>query len=269
MSAIEPNKLFETSTFKWPSPPFFKTVPGHEKKYPESCIVDLLDKRSITGKLIKFSPDAKRLLVQRASDNNNIMLTFDDIKNIQLLSAKPITLDSQFLQKHGAEVFPPSEKQPYQITFVDKTTMSGETMGYVEKKAGLYLFPTAKNDNIEKHFIPHHAIKDYQIGDKIGNLLIDNKHATVKDIQQALAHQKSIRDKGLADQLNQTNIFSASELRRAITINATRPELKLETALTELNLASEAQINSAREKQKSNNLTSNYQNSTLTLLHSK
>lgn len=252
MGHIALDVSLEMSTFKWPNPPYFKVIHDADKPLLESCIIDLLDQNTLTGKLVRFSPEEERVLLQPFNRKEDQIITFDQIKNLQLLSPVSIVSEEDFLKSRAQEVFPPSEKQAYQIDLIDDTQLNGNTFGYVNNEAGLYLFPVIKEGIIEKHFIPRHAIKDFQIGQQIGDILIEEKFATSDDIESALDQQKELRSKRIGDYLNEHQIISAEELHKAINHQETRPVLKLGEALQELELLTEAQLEEALQKQKEN-----------------
>jgi type II secretory ATPase GspE/PulE/Tfp pilus assembly ATPase PilB-like protein len=252
MGHITFNTNLELSTFKWPNPPYLKVVHSADKPLLESCIIDLLDKNTVTGKLIRFSPEEARVLIHPFNSKEHQIIAFNEIKNLQILSPASIVAEQNFLASRAQEAFSPSEKQAYHIDFIDGTSVAGETSGYVYNEAGLYIFPVLKDSMIEKHFIPSFSIKDYQIGMPIGDILIEEKHATSTDIETALDHQKELRSKRIGDYLNEHQIISAEQLHQAITHQESRPVLKLGEALKELELLNDAQLEEALKKQKEN-----------------
>jgi type II secretory ATPase GspE/PulE/Tfp pilus assembly ATPase PilB-like protein len=252
MGHITLDTSIEMSTFKWPNPPYLKVINQSDKPILESCVVDLLDKNTVMGQLIRFSPEEARILLQPFNSKENLILSFDEIKNLQLLSPSSVVNEQNFLESRAQEIFPPSEKQPYKIDLIDDTSLSGETFGYVNNDTGLYIFPLINEDIIEKHFIPRQAIRDYQIGMQIGDILIEENFVTSDDIETALDHQKELRSKRIGDYLNENQIVSVEGLHKAIKHQEDRPVLKLGEALLELDLLTDNQLKEALEKQKEN-----------------
>lgn len=252
MGHIALSKNTEIRTFEWPTPPYFKIMQDTSKALLESCIVDLHYGDTLTGTLIRFSPDEQRILFQPFSSKEAEIIMFDDIKCLQLLSPTSIVPEQDFLEARTEEVFPPSEKQEYNIALIDGSTLSGETMSYINNESGLYIFPVLEGEKIEKHFIPRQTIKDQQIGMPIGNILVEEKLASANDIELALDHQKELRSQRIGDYLNEHQIISTDELHKAITHQEERPVLRLGEALKELNLLTDEQLNQALEKQKEN-----------------
>ncbi|MGJ8620586.1 MAG: GspE/PulE family protein [Methylophilaceae bacterium] len=252
MGHITLDASLEMNTFKWPSPPYLKVIHDSSKPLLESCIIDLFDKKTLTGQLIRFSPEEARVLFEPFNSRDHQIIHFDEIKNLQLLSPATIVSEQDFLQSRAQEIFPPSDNQAYKIDLIDDTSLTGDTVGYVNNEAGLYIFPVIKKGIIEKHFIPRQAIRDYQIGMQIGDILIEANHATSNDIETALDHQKELRSKRIGDYLNEHQIISEEQLHKAIKHQEDRPVLKLGEALQELELLTEAQLNEALNKQKEN-----------------
>jgi type II secretory ATPase GspE/PulE/Tfp pilus assembly ATPase PilB-like protein len=242
----------ENGTFTWPRPPYFNFSQDAEKPLLEECIVELMGGRAHAGHLIRFSPEEARLLFQPVSSNLHQIVPFAKIKNLQLLWPTKLVSEQNFLEARAQETFPTTEKQSFEVHFIDDTKFSGETLGHLNSKYGLYLYPLLKNGHVERHFIPQHAIKDYQIGPQIGEILIEENLASSEDIESALEHQKNLRSKRIGDYLNENQILSAEELHKAIVHQESRPVLKLGEALKELNLLTDEQLEAALNKQKEN-----------------
>jgi len=242
----------ETSTLIWPKPPYFNIVPNADKPALERCIVELIKGRAQAGSLIRFSPEESRILFQPVSSSVQQIITFDKIKNLQLLWPVELVPEQNFLEERAQEVFPPTEKQAYAIEFTDDTSVSGDTLGYVNSEAGLYIYPVLEDGKIEQHFVPRHAIKSYQIGLQIGEILIGENLATADDIEIALEHQKDLRSKRIGDYLNENQILTSEQLHQAIAHQESQPVLRLGEALKQLNLLTDEQLEEALNKQKEN-----------------
>ena len=242
----------ETSTIAWPKPPYFNFVLSADKPALERCIVELIKDRAHAGNIIRFSPEESRILFQPVSSSAHQIISFDKIKNLQLLWPSKLVPEQNFLEARANEVFPPTDKQAYVVEFIDDTNATGDTLGYVNSEAGLYLYPVLENGAIERHFIPRHSIKSYQIGLQIGELMIEEKLATADEIESALAHQKDLRSKRIGDYLNENQILTTEQLHQAIAHQEKQPVLRLGEALIQLDLLTEEQLEEALNKQKEN-----------------
>lgn len=241
-----------TQGIEWPEPPYFKFSPTAGKPAKETCFVHLNDGTELAGFLIRFSLAEARILFQPFTSNVGEIIAFNQIRDLQLL--RPISLIRQqhFLEARAQDVFELSEKQPYKVFFTDGSNQTGDTFGYVNSVAGIYIYKRTSNEKIERHFFPRHAIKNYKIGMHIGEILIDENLATTSEVNKALEYQQTLRNKRIGDYLNENQILTAEQLRQAINHQEERPVLKLGEALIQLNLLTEEQLQEALEKQKQN-----------------
>ena len=149
-------------------------------------------------------------------------------------------------------MFPASERQPYHVEFTDKEIINGETIGFSNTALGLYLFLPSTDDKIIRSFIPHQAIANYQIGLKIGEILIDEKLASKAEVDAALIQQQELRKQKIGDYLAEHQIISSEQLDNAIKYQESQPILKLGEALIKLNLITQEQLEEGLSKQKDN-----------------
>jgi type II secretory ATPase GspE/PulE/Tfp pilus assembly ATPase PilB-like protein len=236
----------------WPEPPYFKFGPTAGKTPKETCFVHLNDGQELAGYLMRFSTEESRILFQPFTNNVSEIIPFKQIRDLQLLRPINLVRQQNFLEVRAQDIFELSEKQPYKIVFTNDITQTGETFGYVNTEAGLYIYQLTANEKVERHFIPRHAIKNYKIGMHIGEILIDENLATASEVKNALEFQHELRNKRIGDYLNENQILSAEQLRKAIAHQEQRPVLRLGEALIQLNLLTEEQLKEALEKQKQN-----------------
>lgn len=253
MENVDLNQVGEISTVKWPKPPYYNFMPDINKPLPEDCILELFSSATpLVGLLIRFSPEQSKILFQRLGGDTQQVIEFSEIKSLQLLWKTALIRTANVLASRAEEILPESEKQTYQVDFIDGSSASGETISYVNDDAGLYLFHVLKDDKVEKHFIPHHAIKQQQIGMPIGALLIEENHVSADDIDTAVAHQKVLKAQRIGDYLNENQVISTEQLHQAITLQKDRPVLRLGDALKQLDLITDDQLAAALNKQKEN-----------------
>ncbi len=238
--------------FMWPEPPYFRLISSVSKTALETCFVHLIDGKELAGYLIRFSPDEKRILFQPVNESTSEVIHFDKISDLQLLRPISLVREQGFLEARAQDTLPVSDKQTYKIEIINNSTQTGDTFGYLNTEAGLYIYPATKNEKIERHFIPKHSIKSYQIGMHIGKVLIEENLVTANEVESALEHQQKLRTKLIGDYLYENQILTAEQLRQAITHQEKQPVLKLGEALIQLNLLTNEQLEDALEKQKHN-----------------
>jgi len=237
--------------FEWPTPPYFH-FGSNASKEPETCLIYLHDGSKILGDLVRFMPEESSMLFLSTHSESNEVIHLNQIKSLRLVKSLLINKQSTSLETRTDEIYPASERQPYTVEFTDKEVIKGETISFANTTNGLYLFLPAEDDRIIRYFIPHHAINNYQIGKKIGEILIDEKLANKDDIDTALSQQQELRKQRIGDYLSQHQIITREQLDEAIKYQENQPILKLGDALRQLNLISQSQLEEALSKQKAN-----------------
>lgn len=244
--------MTQLTAFDWPLPPYFHAIHDGHEDGPETCLIYMRNGSKALGELIRFVPEESSLLFLPTRSETNEVIPLSDIKSMRLVKSLILDKHRTTLEARAEEVFPPSERQSYTVEFVDKEIVNGETIGYSNSNIGLYLYLPTVEDKVIRCFIPQTAINHFQIGLKIGEILIDENLASRADIDAALIHQQELRKQRIGDYLSEHQIISRDQLDQAIKFQEGRPILKLGEALRQLNLISEAQLTEALAKQKLN-----------------
>src|SRR3546814_15952589 len=105
--------------------------------------------------------------------------------------------------------------------------MKGETVGYTIGRNGLYLFIPSEKEKIIRCFVPYVSIKDYQIGPRIGELLIEQQIASKDLVDNALDRQHELHLQRIGDYLSENEVISREQLAKAIAHQERQPSLKL------------------------------------------
>lgn len=240
------------TAFQWPTPPYFDFIHDSDHPSPETCLVYLRSGTKILGDLVRFMPEESSILFLPTRNEVNEIIHLSEIKSMRLVKSLSFNKQNTSLESRATEVFPASERQPYNVEFFDKEVINGETIGFSNTANGLYLFLPSADERIVRCFIPHQAIAQYQIGLKIGEILIDEKLASREDIDTALAQQQQLRRQRIGDYLSEHQIISIEQLDAAIKYQESQPILKLGEALQQLKLITPAQLEEALAKQKGN-----------------
>src|SRR3546814_18841310 len=89
--------------------------------------------------------------------------------------------------------------------------MKGETVGYTIGRNGLYLFTPSEKEKIIRCFVPYVSIKDYQIGPRIGELLIEQQIASKDLVDNALDRQHELHLKRIGAYLSEKEVISREQ----------------------------------------------------------
>ena len=238
--------------FEWPTPNYFNFTHDDDLSESETCLVYRRDGTKVLGELIQFLPKESSIVFLHTHNETSQTIHLDEIKSIRLVKALYLKKQITSLESRAEVMFPASERQPYHVEFTDKEIINGETIGFSNTALGLYLFLPSTDDKIIRSFIPHQAIANYQIGLKIGEILIDEKLASKAEIDAALIQQQELRKQKIGDYLAEHQIISSEQLDNAIKYQESQPILKLGEALLQLNLITQEQLEEGLSKQKDN-----------------
>ena len=241
-----------TDLFHWPTPPHFTSPPGVSSAADRDCLIVLNDGQKLLGKLVRFSPGDGLLEYRPSRDTINESVPFEHIKNLRLVHPLILNRQADALELKGGEVFPASEKQSCEVEFQDGEKFIGETVGFVSDRQGLYLFLVSYATSVIRLFVPTHAIRDYQIGKPLGQMLVDDSAATSKDIDAGLEKQHLLRTQRIGDYLTTNQIVNPEQLALALQRQKLTPTLKLGEALIIEKLITQAQLDDALSMQKQN-----------------
>lgn len=237
--------------FEWPTPPYFHFDEDHSPE-AETCLIYLGDGSKLLGEQVRLLPEDSCITYLSTLSKNHEITHLNEVKSMRLVKSLVLHKQPTTLESRTDELYPASERQPYTVEFADKEVIKGDTISYASTDLGLYLFLPAEDNRIIRCFIPHQAIGNYQIGKKIGEILIEEKLAHKDDIEAALNHQEDLRKQKIGDYLSDHQIITREQLDEAIRYQESQPILKLGEVLRQLNLISEAQLDEALAKQKAN-----------------
>ena len=171
-------------------------------------------------------------------------LRFDQLKALTLTTPLlPLPLP---LADPHAELLSQRQSSPYVVHLVEGGELKGQTIGHVETDFGLFLFPPLENDgSVKRMFVPACAFKSFEIGKKIGEVLIEDEHATWDQVTDAMDLQDEMRHKKIGDILVTKQIVLPDQLLEAIERQHKMPMVRIGEALLSLGIVSNGQLNDA------------------------
>ncbi len=240
------------SNFEWPQPPYFELPPGTEFTGHEPALLIFVRGPKLPGSLTRFLPSHGTVEFLPERGRVNIAVPLADI--LQLRLTRPIIFKPRKteIEQRAEELTKPSLKQLFRLEFVNGESREGETMGFEQQSAGLFLYVTHYADAVLRVFIPASSIKSQQIGKPIGQLLVEEKLLTQSQINGGLERQREVRKQKLGDLLAAQNIISQDDLRAALVRQRAAPIVGLGEALVASKAISSEQLAQALEQQKGN-----------------
>ena len=247
----------QAAVFAWPAPPFAAYPQAVAQQPSEACEIVGLNDKVMQGRLSFFVPDERVAHVQVPPARTTMTLRFNQFKSLTLLA--PIAADANAAAS-GAPARASAEamllaqrpRSTYRVALASGSEMTGVTIGHVESAHGLFLFaPVDATDSVRRVFVPREAYTALEIGDRIGDVLVQDNSATPHQIEQAVARQQELRAQRLGDILVTRQVLTPEQLLEAIERQASMPLVRIGDALLSLGLVTQAQLDAALAQQAS------------------
>jgi type II secretory ATPase GspE/PulE/Tfp pilus assembly ATPase PilB-like protein len=238
-----------TDGFRWPSPPFASYPPEQDQHEAHACEILALNGRRIAGRLTFFVPEQAVAHVQVPPARVTMPLRFDQFRSLTL--TEPLCPSAA--TPSGAaqtQLLNERPKAQYRVVIDAAAALEGDTIGHVETEHGLFLFPPVDdNGSVQRLFLPTAAYQSFEIGPRIGEVLVEQRAATPQQVAQAVDMQKQLRQQKLGDILVMRQVVTPQQLSAAIDKQARMPMVRIGEALTSLGLCSEQQLKEALAQQ--------------------
>ena len=236
-----------TDTFNWPIPSYYETIDAAAadtvKNQAAAAVVTMMDGRWQAGMLLQMDGEngAIEFIPKRAKHATRI--DFGLIKSIRL--TEPIRLTRLQLSQLPLDGKTAAATQKCTVQFKDGDTVVADTAGHLIEPFGLFLFLITQADNVLRWFIPLAAMTHYQIGEQLGQLLLEEHLVSPDSIKTGLEIQDQLRSNKLGDYLKRQNIVSQAQLEDVLERQKSMPQLRLGEALLQEQLINSEQLDEA------------------------
>jgi type II secretory ATPase GspE/PulE/Tfp pilus assembly ATPase PilB-like protein len=247
---VEPVEKTRHDAFRWPTPPFASYPDAAEQNQAQGCEFVGTNGKAVAGRLIFFVPEDQVAHVQVPPARTTMPLRFNQFRSLRVMEPlKPISTTLITHEKH-ALMLEQRPRSTYRVVLPDGVVMEGNTIGHVETAHGLFLFPPVDDKgSVQRLFVPRGGYSSYEIGPRIGELLIEQNAATPQQVEQAAGVQKQMRDQKLGDILVERQVVTPEQLLAAIEKQARMPMVRIGEALTSLGMVSDEQLKDALAQQ--------------------
>jgi type II secretory ATPase GspE/PulE/Tfp pilus assembly ATPase PilB-like protein len=230
----------------WPTPPFFKLVAPSAPSAPgasRACALELNDGRKWRAELVDFHVGASSVGLYQADPKALRRIDLSEIKSIKLTRSVAYVRDSAALGVIGVPDAQADNRKPFVVAFNDGTRMTGNTLGFVKDKDGLFLYLSeAQGAQVIPCFIPAAQIKDLQIGPLLGDVLVEKQLLSAEALSLALLKQAKLRQERIGSYLTDRAIITAAQLTVAIAAQGKRPHARLGDILIEAEVITPEQL---------------------------
>ncbi len=233
----------ETTSFSWPTPPYFLPVPAPIESASHDCTVELLDGSVISATLERFDPHDSQIHLNSDASGTQQHIGMDQVRTIRL--ARPLTLvrDAAVIGSINGNDTQAGDERTFLVLFRDGKTFEGVTRGFVKGEDGLFLYlPEGEHQQAIRCFVPAQQFDDARIGPLLGVELARAHLVTDAEVSTAVQRQSGLRQKKLGQYLRDHGIVTHDELKRALQSQKQRPAIKLGDLLVEAGLITSAQL---------------------------
>jgi type II secretory ATPase GspE/PulE/Tfp pilus assembly ATPase PilB-like protein len=193
-------------------------------------------------------PEESVVHVQIPPARTTLPLRFEHFRSVLLTAPlEPLPADSR--DPH-ATMLAQRPRSKFRVTLHGGEMVLGETIGHVESPYGLFVFPPLDdNGRVTRLFFPVTAYAKFEIGDRIGELLVAQHSATTDQVAEAIDKQLELRNQKIGDILLARKVVTPEQLFEAIDRQAKMPIVRIGEALTSLGMITEAQLKDALSQQ--------------------
>ena len=249
----------QPDAFQWPTPPYPAYPQPQPQAAPEPCEILGLNNSRSTGHVILMAAAERVAQVNVPPARSAMPLKFNQFRALKLLRAIRVPpraaaedgLTGTVPEKAGLSL----DQRPrveFKLHFMGGGEMKGITIGHHHDELGLFLFPPLSDtdDSVLRVFVPREVLEHFEIGERIGDLLVKEQLATTEQVEAAASEQRDLRHRRVGDILVAKQVVSADQLMHAIDQQARMPMVRIGEALLALDLISEAQLAQALEQQR-------------------
>ncbi len=216
----------------------------------DPVIVIRRDATKINGKLLAFNNDTGSILVFDQAAGREVLLELVALKLVTLPEPHVWVRADPPQAAHNDALTCVDERQPFRIRFIDGDTLEGETWGSRPDRNGLFLFPTQSPTQFNYVFVPKSAIAEQEVGQKFGQILVEQNLVSAEDVTEALRGQQEDKSELLGEYLCAKAVVTSLELERALERQTKAPNFRLGEILVGEHLITEQQLFEALREQK-------------------
>lgn len=236
-------------TLDFPLPALCGSHGDNIAKPGERVVVRLQSGTAMKGLLMTFDPNKGFITLIVVGEKRPSAIKLDTIKILHLPAFRHWSKAHLSIQENSEAIYIPEESQEFKIEFKDGDILTGKTIGCQLDRNGLYIFPLYDERQFHCVFVPHNFIKDYNVGLKIGELLIKEHLLTEQQIDASLKIQAAQSRKPLGEYLRDSALVTALDIDRVKDAQTATPSVRIGELLINEGLITAEQLDKALELQ--------------------
>ena len=183
----------------FPLPPMCD-LPENELVYSgERLLLLFLDGKKLSGKLLEYVPEHHEVIVQPENSDESLAVNLDDLKMMALPGSRPYVLSKEAMEMSHGEIRWHTKPRVFEVVFNDGNNLLGKTLGFRFDQNGLFLFPAQEDGGFKISFITRISMKTYNIGPRIGEVLVKENLAPENGVKASVADQQHNRSRPSAN----------------------------------------------------------------------
>ncbi|MBI3346053.1 MAG: Flp pilus assembly complex ATPase component TadA [Burkholderiales bacterium] len=237
--------------FLWPTPPYAAYPQPQVQRGPEACEILGLNNSRSSGQVLMLDAGERIVQINVPPARNGMPLKFSQFRAIKVM--RPLVVAPR--DESDVNAVLSVDQRPrtdFRIVFNGGDELKGVTIGHQHDKLGLFLFPplSDSDDSVRRVFVPREVLSHFEIGERIGDLLLKDQLVTQEQLATAAIEQTGLRQKRVGDILVEQQIVTADQLLQAIEQQARMPMVRIGEALLALDLVTQAQLEVALVQQR-------------------
>ncbi|WP_374659785.1 ATPase, T2SS/T4P/T4SS family [Inhella sp.] len=237
--------------FAWPTPPFAAYPAPQPLLQPVAVEVTAANGSRSIGQLIRLLPAQRLVHLLMPPAKNAMAVKFNQLASLKLMrpvqaAAARTSADAETL---ALDLRPRIE---FHVRLRNGHELKGSTIGHAQDELGLFLFlpVSPSDDSVQQLFVPREAVENCDFGDRLGELLVEQKLISSEQANDALRQQAELRGRKVGDILVANQVVSAAQLLEAIEQQSRMPIVRIGEALVAMELISQAQLDAALAQQR-------------------
>lgn len=239
------------SGFLWPCPPYAAYPQAQAQQAAEACEILGLNNSRSAGQLLRMDAGERMVQITVPPARNSMPLKFSQFRAVKLMKAIPVPPRDE-RDRNAPLSVDQRPRSEFRIVFNGGDELKGVTIGHQHDKLGLFLFPplSETDDSVRRVFVPREVLAHFEIGERIGDLLLKDHLVTQEQLAVAAVEQTGLRQKRVGDILVEQQIVTAEQLLRAVEQQARMPMVRIGEALLALELVTQEQLEAALAQQR-------------------
>lgn len=193
-----------------------------------AVIVHTQEGKNIKGHLKLLSYGRENLLLDE--EGGPKLRAFSQILYLSFSERVPIQTRNPPLELKGKAELLPALFQKFKIVMTNNEIVNGKMKSFIVDRGGIHVFKLFDSRHIVRLFFPAPSVASYQLGDRLGEALVEKQKVKSESIDEALRLQEEGRKKKLGDYLVEAKEISPGVLDKALAIQREETQNATEAA---------------------------------------